>query len=450
MIKKFAAAAFVAVICFFSAPIITYAQAPDKDMMAGRKAYGEQKFPQAITAFGNVIAKQPDNVTAYVLRAQSFMSISSFTDAINDWDKAIGLMPTNAEYYYQRALAKQKKGDNAKALDDLESATLSAPINVAYLMEKARLNQKLGRKIEAMESYQQAVELDPNNQAAMTAKMNTFQQMTDEEKLGLAETARGLAASGAGGAVKPVPDDQNTVNAKKIISETKFANLSQARRFYDQMAARTDLVAGKKRVLLGLLREKIMADVYGAEPFKEEVEQMKTFVETETWINPEGRKHYFNTVNDSKYWFSGGVQRGATYVYYKVMRSKFKPRYQLQMYAVQNNESNLVYNSDVAANEDSVGRKVDVFASQNKGYMWNVSKTDFIRSTTNLKNTDLMYTAEGNMQKYSDSAFKGQLPKAQYDKFITPENEQLNAAIRATLQYLIIDYANVLNMPQRY
>jgi len=79
-----------------------------------------------------------------------------------------------------------------------------------------------------------------------------------------------------------------------------------------------------------------------------------------------------------------------------------------------------------------------------------VSKTDFIRSTTNLKNTDLMYTAEGNMQKYSDSAFKGQLPKAQYDKFITPENEQLNAAIRATLQYLIIDYANVLNMPQRY
>jgi hypothetical protein len=448
MLKRIAATAALVVICLLSAVPQAHAQTPEKDLAAGRKAYIDKKYAQAITALGKVVAKQPENVSAYSLRAMSFMAINSFSDAINDWDKAIGLMPTNASFYYQRALAKQKRGDAAKAIDDLESATLAEPGNVAYQLEKARLYDRLGRRTEAVESYQQVVELDPNNSEALTAKLNNLQKMTQDEKLGLVETAKGLAASGASGALKPVPDDQNTLNARKLIADTKFTTMAQARRFYDQMAARTDLAAGKKRVLLGLLREKVMTDVYGAEPYKEEVEQMKTFVETETWINPEGRKHYFNTVNDSKYWFSGGVQRGATYVYYKVMKSKFKPRYQLQMYAVKNNESNLVYNSDVAVSEDSVNRVVDVFASQNKGYMWAVSKTDYLRATTSLKNTNLMYTAEGSMGKFSDMGFKNQLPKAQYDKFVTPENEYLNAAIRATLQHLIIDYVNVLNMPK--
>jgi hypothetical protein len=245
-----------------------------------------------------------------------------------------------------------------------------------------------------------------------------------------------------------VPDDQKVIREREIISQTKFATVAEGRRYYDQLNARTDFVPSKKRVLLGLVREKVLRDVY-VDPHLEDVEQMKKLVETESWINPEGRKHYFNTINDSKYWFSGGVQRDDAYVYYRVTKSKFKPRYFLHMYAVRNNESNLVYNSDIAVTEDSLGRRVDLFAAQNRGYMWQVSKTDLLRATANAQNGNLTYTPEGNMQRFSEATFKNRLGKAEYDKLVIPRGEGLNPAIRATVHYLITDYARVLSMPLR-
>jgi tetratricopeptide (TPR) repeat protein len=447
--KKSVLAVLWLAVCLIFISYVSLGQSADRDLQAGRKAYNEKRYAAAITALGRVIGRQPDHVAARYLRAKSLMALAAPADALKDWDRLVNLMPNNGEYYFERGQAHLKRNDRQRAVADFDMASLANPLNAAYALEKAKLYTQLGQNIEAAEGYQMAVDLDPTSGAAIEGRRTSLNQLTDEDRLALIETNSRVAAASFGRLeAKPVPDDQKVIREREIISQTKFATVAEGRRYYDQLNARTDFVPSKKRVLLGLVREKVLRDVY-VDPHLEDVEQMKKLVETESWINPEGRKHYFNTINDSKYWFSGGVQRDDAYVYYRVTKSKFKPRYFLHMYAVRNNESNLVYNSDIAVTEDSLGRRVDLFAAQNRGYMWQVSKTDLLRATANAQNGNLTYTPEGNMQRFSEATFKNRLGKAEYDKLVIPRGEGLNPAIRATVHYLITDYARVLSMPLR-
>ncbi|MCU0448716.1 MAG: tetratricopeptide repeat protein [Bernardetiaceae bacterium] len=447
--KKSVLAVIWLALCLILVSYISLAQSVDRDLQAGRKAYNEKRYAAAVTSLGRVISRQPDHVAARYLRAKSLMALSAPADAIKDWDRLVSLMPTNGEYYFERGQAHLKRNNRQSAVADFEMASLASPQNATFALEKAKLYTQLGQTIEAAEGYQLAVDLDPNNGAAIEGRRTSLNQLTDEDRLALIETNSRVAAASFGRLeAKPVPDDQKVIRERETISQTKFATIAEGRRYYDQLNARTDFAPSKKRVLLGLVREKILRDVY-VDPYLEDVEQMKKLVETESWINPEGRKHYFNTINDSKFWFSGGVQRDDAYVYYRVTKSKFKPRYFVHMYAVRNNESNLVFNSDIAVTEDSLGRRVDLFAAQNRGYMWQVSKTDLLRATSDPKNGNFTYTPEGNMQRFSEATFKNRLGKAEYDKLVIPRGEGLNPAIRSTVHYLITDYARVLSMPLR-
>lgn len=416
----------------------------EKDFINAETAFKKEDYTQAITLLGKVISQRPDHLAAYRMRAEAFMALKDYNSAVADYTKAIEINPNDANLYAGRAEAYRLMGDLKAALRDLDAALLldkKETKNERLLNYRAELNMQTQNYAQALLDYEALAELQPDEARYLQARREAFEKLSEEDLAGLMELGRIKVASfGLGGLPTPVADDQNTIEVRKYITEHKFASISEGKNYYYQLLARNDFARGKKAALLSLLREKILTDVFGEHPYMEDIEAMKRLVETEDWINPEGKKRYFQLINDSRYWFTGGVQRGDVYYFYKVMRGRYSTKYRMQMFAVVNNASNLVLNSEVAVTEDSLGNRIiEIPAAENKGYMWVTSKTDKLRGITDKDNNNLQFETLGNMARFGNSA-KGIIPPQQYDKFIKPNGTDLNAAIKAALNYLILEY----------
>lgn len=422
----------------------------DKDFISAEKAFQQENYSQAITLLGKVINRYPDHIAAYRLRAEAFVAIKDYNSAIADYTKAIEIAPTDADLYTGRAAAHRAAGNLKAALQDLDAALLldkkssqepKKNDKEKLLNYRVEMNLQLGNYADALLDLQALEEINPNEERYAQSRREVLGKVSEEDLAGLTELGKlTIASAGVGGLPTPVADDQNTMEVRKYINEHKFASINEGRNYYNQIAARNDFAKGKKTVLLSLLREKILTDVFGEHPYMEDIEAMKKLVETENWINPEGKNRYFKLINDSRYWFTGGVQRGDTYYFYKVMRSRNSSKYRMQMFAVINNASNLVLNSEVVVSEDSTGtRIIEVPAAENKGYMWVTSKTDKLRAATNAENANLQFEGAGNIARFAASA-KNIVPPQQYEAFIRPKGTDINDAIKATLNYLILEY----------
>jgi len=419
----------------------------DKDFNKAEEAFQKQDYVQAITLFGKVISRYPDHVAAYQKRAEAFVEIKDYNSAVADYTKAIEINPNNPDLYAGRAAAHRALGNLQAALQDLDAALLldkKEQKNEKLLNYRAELNMQQKNYAQALIDYQELANLNPSDGRYIQLRREALAKVSEEDLAGMIELGvLNLASSGLSGLPTPTADDQKTIEVRKFIAETKFATVEEGRKYYTLLAARNDFPVGKKTVLLSLLREKILTDVFGEHPYMEDIEAMKRLVETENWINPEGKKRYFQLINDSRYWFTGGLQRGDTYYFYKVMKGRYSSKYKMQVFAVVNNASNLVLNSEVAVTEDSTGtRIIEIPAAENKGYMWVTSKTDKLRGVTNMNNSNLTFEAIGNIARFNSSA-KSVVTPQQFDKFIKPNGAELNDAIKAALNYLILEYSKM-------
>ncbi|WP_448519944.1 tetratricopeptide repeat protein [Rhodoflexus sp.] len=450
--KKNSQRLFLSLIVLLFGSIANFTQAQkriEKDFINAENAFNNANYTQSITLLGKVISRHADHLAAYKLRAQAFAAINDYNSAIADYTKAIEITPNDPNLYIGRSEAYRALGNMKAALEDLDAAILLENNSIKeikndkekLLNQRAVMHMQAGNYASALADYVTLSEIDPANGQYMKARREAFDKVGQEELVGMIELGQiNLAASGMGGLPGPVADDQNTIEVRKYISEHKFASLNEGRNYYYQLLARKDFATGKKTVLLSQLREKILIDIFGEHPYMEDIEAMKRLVETENWINPEGKKRYFQLINDSRYWFTGGVQRGDTYYFYKVMRSRNSSKYKMQMFAVVNNASNLVLNSEVVVQEDSTGtRTIEIPAAENKGYMWQTSKTDKLRSIGSAESNSLQFETAGNLSRFSSSA-KTLIPQQQFESFIKPKGTDLNDAIKATLNYLILEY----------
>jgi tetratricopeptide (TPR) repeat protein len=416
----------------------------NKDFSRAEEAFQKQDYAQAITLLGKVISRYPDHVAAYQKRAEAFVEIKDYNSAVADYTKAIEINPNNPDLYAGRAAAYRALGNLQAALQDLDAALLldkKEQKNEKLLNYRAELNMQQKNYAQALIDYQELANLNPSDGRYIQLRREALAKVSEEDLAGMIELGvLNLASSGLSGLPTPTADDQKTIEVRKFIAETKFATVEEGRKYYTLLAARNDFPVGKKTVLLSLLREKILTDVFGEHPYMEDIEAMKRLVETENWINPEGKKRYFQLINDSRYWFTGGLQRGDTYYFYKVMKGRYSSKYKMQVFAVVNNASNLVLNSEVVVTEDSTGtRIIEIPAAENKGYMWVTSQTDKLRGVTNMNNSNLTFEAIGNIARFNSSA-KSIVTPQQFDKFIKPNGTELNDAIKAALNYLILEY----------
>jgi len=432
---------FIFVFFLFSA--IAFSQQNSKDYEAGKKSFNAKDYKSAITLFGKVLTKNQENVMARYYRGLAYSEMKFYKESLVDMDAAIKLVSNNADFYYRRAMIKSKQGKKELAIGDLDNAIILDNQKAEYFLERGNLQASIKLNSEAASDFAQAQMLNPDSEDIRNSFKVAFEKITKEERDELAQSS-GLTAAGLGGG-KPTAtataDDQNTIAEKKYITERKFKTMEEGRQYFFQLKAKQGFAAGKKNVLLGLLRKKVLADVYGEAPFAEQVEDMKYFVDVETWLSPEGKKYYFDLVNDSKYWFSNGIQRKNIYYFYKAMRYKNSEKYRLQVFAVANNESNLVMSSEIRIKEDSTTRTIIIPQAVNKGYMWATSNSNVLQTTVDLATNQVNFTGMGNLSSSEDKNHG--LGQEQYKKLITPTDASAKSSMKAAMNYLVLVYPNL-------
>lgn len=420
----------------------------------GKKFYDKKEYSNAITPFDEVLKQDQTNLMTLFYRGVSHYYLKNYEQSVADLDKAIEMYPIRADFYYFRALARKEMKDIGMAYSDLSNAIAFDDKNAAYYYERANIGLMLGEanaataKPETVQTdmtnamsiidLDKALALNPALQSEVSSKRKaTFAKLSSQEMEILPLVA-------AGKDTKPVPDDEKTIEVKNYIKEHKFESLQDGRSFYDKLYTEA-LPIGKRTTVLALLKTKILKDVFGENPYQDELEKMKQTIDREYWLAPEGRDYYFKVMQNSKYVFSGGVQRGKVYYFYKVAKNKDAEKFRLQMYGVMNGESNLVFDSQIAYKEDSLKRTIQVFASQNAGYKWDVSKTDYMQAENDLVTNNLTFLPVGMVFMSNDN--KHNVLKDKYNKAIKPVDKTSQAAMKAALHYVILDYVKMLYKP---
>ncbi len=447
-----------------------YAQNPADSYQKGRDLYNKKQYAEAVSQLDVAIKADETNLMALYYRGVSHYFLKNYEQSIADLDRAIELYPVRADFYYYRALARKEMKDIGMAYSDMSNAVALDDKVADYYYQRALLGLQIGEKnteVAQAETVQtdatnalsimdldKALALNPKLQSEVSQQRRaTFGKLTATEIELLPLTASGVTKGNEKGKGKgkgkatpaPAPDDQKTIEFKKYIAEHRFASLEEGRKYYDQVFLET-LPAGKKPVVLGLLRAKILKDVYGAEPFTEDLDQMKNTLDREYWLLPEGRDYYFKSMQNGKNVFAGGVQRGKVYYYYKVAKGKNADKYRLQVYGVYNSESNLVFDSQIAYSEDSVKRTVQIFASQSAGYKWNVLPDSYMKGEVNIATNQATFAPVGSMVEMANDTRHG-ATKDQYAKATKPADKSSTSAIKATLQYVILDYVKMVKIP---
>ena len=84
----------------------------------------EEDYRKAIDSYGEAIAKNPRQTSAYVNRGLAYMQQQGYRKAVENFNEAIRLEPTNSEHFYKRGVAYMWKEEYEKAFTSFELAVL--------------------------------------------------------------------------------------------------------------------------------------------------------------------------------------------------------------------------------------------------------------------------------------------------------------------------------------
>lgn len=112
------------ILCGFAAEDF-YAQpspsAPSAKMTAAAELYKQQKFPEAATAFGDVLKDEPNNHRAWYLLGMALHSTGKFEPAIKAFEKSVALTQ-NPNAMYNIACGYARLGKTEQAFEWLEKS----------------------------------------------------------------------------------------------------------------------------------------------------------------------------------------------------------------------------------------------------------------------------------------------------------------------------------------
>lgn len=167
---------FVALI--FTACASKAARAMEK-VELGQKYLTELNYTEAVASFTEAIGLDPENIPAYMGRAEAYKGLKQYDDAKVDYTTAIEKTTeqpyTQAEAYVGRAEVNELTTDNEEALSDYEAASAALDTvdveKITDVMEQmlealkikvynacARLNAFFGRNEAAAEGYTKALD----------------------------------------------------------------------------------------------------------------------------------------------------------------------------------------------------------------------------------------------------------------------------------------------------
>jgi hypothetical protein len=229
-----------------------------------------------------------------------------------------------------------------------------------------------------------------------------------------------------------------------IADNIKFKSLAEGKQYlYNLQGKILDPMYRAK--IAGYLKEKIIQDVVGNEPTKEQIENLQRTVDNESWLQPEGKNKWFQYTSDSKNWFSGKVQKKNIVYAYTVIRQTSGEKSDFTIRAISDEKSSLAYSGQLKISETKKGEyTITICFSKYVNYGWVFFDNDYLKVT--YKYHEPLITAlpyGGNMAAAIDKSHG--LPANMVLQKVAPADFSEKTAIRTALTYLIWECSRAFN-----
>jgi tetratricopeptide (TPR) repeat protein len=135
----------------------------------------EEDLKLAISGGSALIAQEPGDAAAYVLRGDAYSASGDLTRALTDYAKAIEINPHDAETYYRRGSAYHKQNTLGRAIEDFTKAIeIDSKLHGAYYA-RAEIYREKGDLARALSDYDAAIAVNPRATWAYISRGAVYQ-----------------------------------------------------------------------------------------------------------------------------------------------------------------------------------------------------------------------------------------------------------------------------------
>ncbi len=136
-------------------------------LQEGLRASKKGRLPEAVQAFKEASAIDPDDPFAFNYLGVTYMRMGRFRDAIEPFEKAVALRPTSATFHYNLARACHLSKNYPKAIEHYQKTVALDPAQaLAHLYLGKLYGREQERYPEAIEELTKSIALNASNAEA--------------------------------------------------------------------------------------------------------------------------------------------------------------------------------------------------------------------------------------------------------------------------------------------
>jgi tetratricopeptide (TPR) repeat protein len=124
-------------------------------------------YSQAVTAFRQVVAREPDHFEGQFNLAFAYLQWGRNSNAVEEFKKALAYQPKNSQIWSNMAIAYSNLGKNEEALYALTQAVTYDPENIPARINLASMYANANRPKQAKEQYEKVLAIDPSHEEAL-------------------------------------------------------------------------------------------------------------------------------------------------------------------------------------------------------------------------------------------------------------------------------------------
>jgi tetratricopeptide (TPR) repeat protein len=140
------------------------------------------ELDEAIQVCSEILAQKPDNVAAWLERANCYLRKGAFTEAIEDYTHVIQVKPDNGWAWHERGYCYLMLGQHAKAIVDHSKSIELSDHDAGQHLRRGHSYRALGQLQQAEEDYSRAIELNPTYWENWYARARLYAQQHNAEK----------------------------------------------------------------------------------------------------------------------------------------------------------------------------------------------------------------------------------------------------------------------------